>query len=72
MKRVHAQKPKSQRGRPWLEILPTDSRNLDVVRAKALVHAQRGARLRRMREPANLNRAGRPPDVLRAGYGLST
>ncbi len=41
MKRVRTQKPRIRRGRSWLEILPADPRDPDVVRAKALVHAQR-------------------------------
>jgi hypothetical protein len=36
MKRVRTQKPGIRRGRGWVEILPTDPRDPDVVRAKAL------------------------------------
>jgi hypothetical protein len=71
MKRVRTQKPRVRRGRSWLEILPADPRDPDVVRAKALAHAHRAARLRRMRELTDLNQAGRRPDVFPIGYGLS-
>lgn len=35
MKRILVQRPKSPRERPWLEVLPLDARDPDVVRAKA-------------------------------------
>ena len=70
MKRVRTQKPRVRRGRSWLEILPADPRDPDVVRAKALTHAHRAARLRRMRELTELNQAGSRPDVFLDGHGL--
>jgi hypothetical protein len=36
MKRVRIQRPKSRRGRRWLEALPLEPRDPDIVRAKAL------------------------------------
>ena len=36
MNRVRIQKPRIRRGRAWVEILPADPRDPDVVRAKAL------------------------------------
>ena len=39
MKRILAVAPKSRRARPWLEDLPADPRDPDVVRAKALARA---------------------------------
>ena len=50
MKRIRTQQPRIRRGRAWLGILLADPRDPDVVRAKALAHAHRVARLRRMRE----------------------
>ena len=43
MKRVRTVRPKAQRERPWLEDLPADPRDPDVVRAKALARAQSAA-----------------------------
>jgi len=40
MKRILAVAPKSRRERPWLEDLPADPRDPDVVRAKALARAR--------------------------------
>jgi hypothetical protein len=40
MKRIRTAAPKAQRERPWLEDLPADPRDPDVVRAKALARAQ--------------------------------
>jgi hypothetical protein len=34
MKRVRIERPRSRRKRTWLEILPLDPRDQDVVRAK--------------------------------------
>jgi len=39
MKLIRIQRPKGQRERPWLEVLPPDPRDPDVVRAKALRRA---------------------------------
>jgi hypothetical protein len=36
MKRVRIERPKIRRERPWLEDLPLDPRDPDVLRAKAL------------------------------------
>jgi hypothetical protein len=36
MRRFHIQKPMSTRERPWLDALPLEPRDPDVVRAKAL------------------------------------
>lgn len=36
MRRIRIQKPKSNGERHWLEVLPMEPRDLDVVRAKAL------------------------------------
>jgi hypothetical protein len=49
MKRILAVAPKSRRERPWLEELPADPRDPDVVRAKALARAR----------PAGPSRTGR-------------
>jgi hypothetical protein len=70
MKPVRTQKPRIRRGRAGPEILPADLRDPDVVRAKALAHARRAARLRRIRELTDLSQAGGPPDVFEAGDGL--
>jgi hypothetical protein len=35
MKRIRIQRPKVRRERPYLEVLPLDPRDVDVVRAKA-------------------------------------
>jgi hypothetical protein len=72
MTRVRTQKPRIRRGRSWLEILPADPRDPDVVRAKALARAQQLARPRRMRELTDLNQADGLPDVFLAGHDRST
>ncbi len=36
MKRIRIDKPKPRRERSWLEVLPLDPRDPDVVRAKAI------------------------------------
>ncbi|HTG46189.1 MAG TPA: hypothetical protein VK646_00860 [Actinomycetota bacterium] len=36
-KRIRIEKPKAPRERWWLEVLPLDPRDPDVVRAKALL-----------------------------------
>ena len=50
MKRLRTQQPRIRRGHVWFEVLPTDPRDPDVVRAKAFAHADRVARLRGMRK----------------------
>ena len=40
MNRIRINRPRIRHDRPWLEILPTDLRDPDVVRAKALARAQ--------------------------------
>jgi len=40
MKRVRTSRPRIRRERSWLEDLPADPRDPDVVRAKALARAQ--------------------------------
>jgi hypothetical protein len=40
MKRIRSVRPKTRRERPWLEDLPADPRDPDVVRAKALARAR--------------------------------
>jgi hypothetical protein len=40
MKSIRIVKQKTQRERPWLEDLPADPRDPDVVRAKALARAR--------------------------------
>ena len=49
MNRVRTQKSRIRRGRSWLETLPTDPRDPDVVRAKALARMT-AARPRRLAE----------------------
>ena len=39
MKLIRIQRPKGRREQPWLEVLPPDPRDPDVVRAKALSRA---------------------------------
>ena len=39
MKLIRIQRPTGRRERPWLEVLPPDPRDPDVVRAKALGRA---------------------------------
>jgi hypothetical protein len=46
MKRMRIQKPRVRSGRSWVDILPLDPRDPDVVRAKAMAAAQRGDRSR--------------------------
>jgi hypothetical protein len=70
MKRVRTQKPRIRRGRSRAEILPADPRDPDVARAKALAHAHRAARLRRMRELTDPSQAGSRPDAFLNGHGL--
>jgi hypothetical protein len=41
MKRIRIQKPRVRWGRPWLEVLPLDPRDPDIVRAKAPAVAHR-------------------------------
>jgi hypothetical protein len=36
MRRIHVQRPKRRRERPWLEALPAGPRDPDIVRAKTL------------------------------------
>jgi len=40
MKRIRTVRPRIRRERPWLEDLPADPRDPDVVRAKALARAR--------------------------------
>ena len=40
VKRIQIQRPKVPRERPWREVLPSDPRDPDVVRVKALACAQ--------------------------------
>jgi hypothetical protein len=54
MKRIRIQKPRVRGGRPWLQVLPLDPRDPDIVRAKALAigrHDHVGGSPRREREP---------------------
>ena len=53
MKRIRIDRPKIRRERLWLDDLPADPRDPDVVRAKALARA---------REAAGSAEAGRRPD----------
>jgi len=39
MKLIRIQRPKGRRERPWLDVLPPDPRDPDVVRVKALGRA---------------------------------
>jgi hypothetical protein len=43
MKRIRTVRQKIRRERPWLEDLPADPRDPDVVRAKALARARPAA-----------------------------
>lgn len=43
MKRIRIEKLKVPREPRWLEILPLDPRDVDVLRAKAIERARRGA-----------------------------
>jgi hypothetical protein len=38
MKRVRIEKPRPRRERWWLEVLPLDPRDPDIMRAKGLIH----------------------------------
>ncbi len=40
MKRIRIDKPRIRREHRWLEILPADPRDPDVIRAKALARPQ--------------------------------
>jgi len=40
VKRIRIRKPRVARERPWHEVLPTDPRDPDVVRAKTLARAR--------------------------------
>ena len=40
MKRIRTVRPRIRRERPWLEDLPADPRDPDVVRAKALARGR--------------------------------
>jgi len=40
MRRIRTVRPRIRRERPWLEDLPADPRDPDVVRAKALARAR--------------------------------
>ena len=73
MERVRTHKPRVRRGRPWLEVLPADPRNPDVVRAKALAHAQRADPMSAAQpEPGTARQAGRDrPALLRALYEVT-
>jgi len=41
MKRIRIGRPRARSERPWLEALPPDPRDPDIVRAKALVRTAR-------------------------------
>jgi hypothetical protein len=73
MKRVRTHKPRVRHGRSWFEVLPTDPQNPDVVRAKALAHAQwAGPRSAAQPEPETARQAGRDrPALLRALYEVA-
>src|SRR5262249_12626879 len=47
VKRIRIDRPGIRRERPWLEVLPTDPRDPDVVRAKVLARAQQAGADRR-------------------------
>jgi len=51
MKHIRTVGPKAPRERPWLEDLPADPRDPDVVRAKVLARAR----------PAGSSRTGEAP-----------
>lgn len=40
MKRIRIQRPRVRHERPWLDVLPLDPRDPDIVRAKALAAAR--------------------------------
>lgn len=46
MKRVRIERPKRRRARTWLDVLPLDPRDQDVVRAKELLDAASEAVIR--------------------------
>ena len=73
MKRVRTQKPRIRRGRSWLEVLPADPRNPDVVMAKALAHVRRAGPMSAAQpEPGTARQAGRDrPALLRALYEVT-
>jgi hypothetical protein len=50
VKRIRIDRPRSRRDRGWLEALPADPRDPDVIRAKALARA-------RLTGPPRSNRA---------------
>ena len=70
MKRVRIQQPRIRRGRSWLETLPTDARDPDVVRPKALTRAKALTRTRQPHRPQARSPEGGLPDVFLACYGL--
>ena len=57
MKRIRTVAPRSRRERRWLEDLPADPRDPDVVRAKALARARRTGSSR-ARQARQANTAG--------------
>ena len=74
MRRIFIQRPKSKRERPWLEVLPLEPRDLDVVRAKALDRSSvatrgrdRGPGLTQARDPEGVRRAPDLPDRAEVG-----
>ena len=42
MKRIRIERSKGRRERHWLEVLPLDPRDVEVLRAKAIERARRG------------------------------
>jgi hypothetical protein len=42
MKRIRIEKVKDRREPRWLEVLPLDPRDVEVLRAKAMAQARRG------------------------------
>jgi hypothetical protein len=42
MKRIRIEKAKDRREPRWLEVLPLDPRDVEVLRAKAVVQGRRG------------------------------
>jgi hypothetical protein len=51
VQRIRIDRPKARRERLWLEDLPADPRDPDVIRAKALARAQLTGSKRRWRTP---------------------
>ena len=47
MKRIRIQRPRGRGERPWLEVLPPDPRDPNVVRAKALARAANSRKVTR-------------------------